>query len=256
MRKVRIPQSILKCHKKAFADYVEAGLKKLLLVNSHDKEYCEYIKSLMIDPKNLSRKKSIVMRNITVLGRVVKTIEAIKVKYQNKNWCPLEDALRKLFDYTYCFERGQNPGKWDTGQYIKGMVDMGLAYCPYCNRHPLESYTTSGEKTHKGPLDHFYDKAKYPYLALSIYNLIPVCDKCNNEKGSKATSLSSHTHPFHDDFHGLVAFSVAEDPLDALYDKKNECTIKLCQTEKQRSMAAVKFASDIELVNRYNSTDG
>ena len=31
-------------------------------------------------------------------------------------------------------------------------------------------------------LDHFYPKSEYPYLALSFYNLIPVCSVCNKIK--------------------------------------------------------------------------
>lgn len=256
MRKVRMPRAILRCHKNAFAAYVEDGLKKLLKANSHYKGCCEYIRCLMIDSNEVSKKKSIVIRNIRELACVVSAVGSVKAKYPRMRWSQLEKSLKKLFNYGYRFVNGNNLIKWDTGQYIKGMVDAGLEYCPYCNRHPLESYATSDGKTHKGPLDHFYDKTKYPYLALSIYNLIPVCDKCNNEKGTKATSLSSHTHPFHDDFHGLVAFSVAEKPLVALFGKKKRCTIELCQRKKQRSAAAVKLARDIELVNRYNDNDG
>ena len=35
----------------------------------------------------------------------------------------------------------------------------------------------------KAQLDHFYDKDKYPYLAVSRYNLVPCCPTCNGIGG-------------------------------------------------------------------------
>jgi hypothetical protein len=61
--------------------------------------------------------------------------------------------------------------KWKVINY------SGVLTCPYCNRH----YTTSlnKQKRVKPEIDHFYPKAKYPFLALSFYNLIPSCSLCN-----------------------------------------------------------------------------
>lgn len=256
MRKVKIPRDVCMRHEKAFATYVENGLNELLVTNKDDKAYCEYIKCLMIDPNASSNGKSIVVRNVRELALVVSAVDSVKGRYPHKNWSVLEKSLKSLFNYTNRFVKGCNSEQWDTGQYIKMMIDAGLMYCPYCNSHLLEAYQTSGGKMHKGPLDHFYDKNRYPYLALSVYNLVPVCDQCNHEKLSKPTSIVSHTHPFHDDFHGLVAFSVDEKPLDALYGDTKTCTITLCKKQKRRSSAAVKLATDIELVRRYNDSNG
>lgn len=253
MRKVKMPRSVLTRHKQAFADYVEDGLKKLIVKYANVKEYCEYIRCLMIHSNESFKTKSIVIRNVMELARVVTAVDSVKRRYPRRGWSRLEKDLKKLFNYTYRFVNGNNSKKWDTGQYIKMMIGAGLKYCPYCNYHPLESYLTSVGKRHKGPLDHFYDKKRYPYLALSIYNLVPVCDQCNHEKLTKPTSLCSHTHPFHDDFHRLVVFSV-QDPFKALYG--NKCKIKLCPLQEKRSPEAVKLACDIELVNRYNAGAG
>ena len=248
-----IPRSVLIRHKEAFADDVENSLNNLIVQYAHVKEYCEYIRCLMIAPNESFKKKSIVIRNVMELARVVSAVDSVKGRYPRKGWSRLEKDLKRVFNYTYRFVKGNNSKRWDTGQYIQMMIDAGLIYCPYCNCHPLEAYPTGGGKTHKGPLDHFYDKARYPYLALSIYNLVPVCDQCNHEKLTKPTSLGSHTHPFHDDFHNLVVFSV-QDPLKALYG--NTCKIELCPLQEKRSPEAVKLACDIKLVNRYNAGAG
>ena len=49
--------------------------------------------------------------------------------------------------------------------------------CPYCNRNYIYYLSKTGEI--KPQIDHFYPKSKYPYLALSFYNLIPSCHTCN-----------------------------------------------------------------------------
>ncbi|MFX8327742.1 hypothetical protein ABTL71_18955, partial [Acinetobacter baumannii] len=49
--------------------------------------------------------------------------------------------------------------------------------CPYCNRSYI--YYISRRKEIKPQIDHFFPKSKYPFLAMSFYNLIPSCQTCN-----------------------------------------------------------------------------
>ena len=48
----------------------------------------------------------------------------------------------------------------------------GFNTCVYCNAA-------------EGDIDHFYDKATYPFLCTSFFNLVPCCSSCNG-KGKKA----------------------------------------------------------------------
>lgn len=51
-----------------------------------------------------------------------------------------------------------------------------ITVCPYCNR----DYINSRSKVSVGAqLDHFYPKSLYPFFALSLYNLVPICGTCN-----------------------------------------------------------------------------
>jgi len=59
--------------------------------------------------------------------------------------------------------------------------------CFYCNKDFITNFEKQDDKLISTfQLDHFYDKGKYPYLALSFYNLIPSCSVCNSTtvKGS------------------------------------------------------------------------
>lgn len=42
--------------------------------------------------------------------------------------------------------------------------------------------------------DHFYDKSDYPYLSMSLYNLIPSCSSCNHQK--RITQLDIRYNPY------------------------------------------------------------
>lgn len=59
---------------------------------------------------------------------------------------------------------------------------LDVKVCPYCNRCLIEPINDGVvKKTVVGELDHFYCKSKYPYLAVSLYNLVPSCGICNGK---------------------------------------------------------------------------
>lgn len=74
---------------------------------------------------------------------------------------------------------------------------LDIRVCPYCNRQ----YTFTLSKEHIRPqFDHYFPKSKYPYLALSFYNLIPCCGTCNLSKSDLDTKASPILYPYLDEF--------------------------------------------------------
>lgn len=65
---------------------------------------------------------------------------------------------------------------------------LNVRVCPYCNRNYVYSYNG----VHTCQLDHFFSKTKYPILAVSFYNLIPVCGGCNNKKSDQDFLFNPH----------------------------------------------------------------
>jgi len=57
---------------------------------------------------------------------------------------------------------------------------LNISVCPYCNRNTIYSINNGTKRTSE--LDHYYPQSKYPYFALSFYNLIPSCKVCNKIK--------------------------------------------------------------------------
>ncbi|CUV65538.1 conserved hypothetical protein [Sulfurovum sp. enrichment culture clone C5] len=54
--------------------------------------------------------------------------------------------------------------------------------CYFCNIEFINKFSTSKKTKNGFTLDHFMDKGTYPYLALSLYNLVPSCYVCNSSK--------------------------------------------------------------------------
>ena len=71
--------------------------------------------------------------------------------------------------------------------------------------------------------DHFFDKATYPFLSMSLYNLIPSCPVCNQGKANRLLTLDFH--PYYADIGNLFKFEV-KDPL-SLYIATNTDQVEL-----------------------------
>jgi len=61
----------------------------------------------------------------------------------------------------------------------KTLKQLEWSGCPYCNRNFITGFTNTNATQVTFQMDHFFPKSKFPYLALSIYNLIPSCPTCN-----------------------------------------------------------------------------
>jgi len=73
---------------------------------------------------------------------------------------------------------------------------LNVTVCPYCNRSFTHTINEDNGKT-RPEFDHFFIKTKYPFLSVSLYNLIPSCHVCNsNLKGSKDFFRTPHINPF------------------------------------------------------------
>ena len=88
---------------------------------------------------------------------------------------------------------------------------LNIKVCPYCNHNFTLYIDILGKTNMKGlfQFDHFYDKSDYPYLSMSLYNLIPSCPSCNHQK--RTTQLDLRYNPYFkaisDEFHFKVVDS-------------------------------------------------
>lgn len=116
---------------------------------------------------------------------------------------------------------------------------LNIGVCPYCNRN--YTFTVQSSNGSVRPVfDHFYDKGKYPFLALSFYNLIPSCHICNSSfKCQKPFSTQTHLHPYIDDFNSIAKFTFI--PLDvSIYQKLARFDYKNIELKFEKVHSKVK----------------
>jgi hypothetical protein len=116
-------------------------------------------------------------------------------------------AVVDIFGYDKHFRTTKTKGLWLAAQ-------LNIKSCPYCNsQYTLFIQRSDRTGRAKFQFDHFYSKNRFPYLGVSLYNLIPSCSPCNLIKGDTATALDTHYHPYHMDLAAISAFS-AEVPIE------------------------------------------
>lgn len=74
---------------------------------------------------------------------------------------------------------------------------MDVPVCPYCNRQ--YTFTLASGKS-RPQMDHYYPRDLYPYLAVSLYNLVPCCAVCNTAKGPLDTMKDPILYPYDEGF--------------------------------------------------------
>lgn len=104
-----------------------------------------------------------------------------------------DDINIKYFDYETIIDYKKD--KHTHAYWL--MNELRVNTCPYCNRQ----YTfTIEDKGIRPQFDHFYPQSKYPYLALSFYNLVPSCPTCNQIKLDKPINKNPYIEGFGNDY--------------------------------------------------------
>lgn len=119
--------------------------------------------------------------------------EKLRRKMSRHEYATLDALLRKIFDYDSFTAKRKK--RWSA---YKLCNTLAYRVCPYCHyAHML--VTEEGKKSIRPDLDHYYPQHRYPYLALSLQNLIPSCSVCNSRlKGGEDMGTKPYLHPLKD----------------------------------------------------------
>lgn len=156
--------------------YIEDRVKNFIKINIH--------KLLFASPKKLSRYTEIVDNYFSGLFRNT-------------------SGHRRKTDFGKDILKAFNYDGYRDNVLVKLAEKLNVKTCPYCNMHYTlfaekeETKEDDGEidKLAKFQFDHFFDKSDYPFLSMSLYNLIPSCAVCN--QGKSTHQLSLRFHPYH-----------------------------------------------------------
>lgn len=118
--------------------------------------------------------------------------------------------------------------RYDTFSVRKSAYDIlkiqKVTVCPYCNRQYI--FTLENHKV-RPQFDHYYPKSIYPYLALSIFNLIPSCSICNQAKSSFDTYDCPILYPYEEEFGDEVRFRIISNDIKYIHGMTDDFNLYL-----------------------------
>lgn len=186
--------------------YHEKGNKKVFEKNEKNNKW----KITLAELNELIRNKFEPYKNDFNLEKLItldyKELCDLKVFIDdNKDLTKLTEIQKDYF-YTL-YQRLKKP------EYIK---DLDITVCPYCNRNYIFNFKKSKSLEATAQLDHFFDKSTYPYFSVSIFNLVPSCQTCNQRKSKKQTDIY---HPFIESLNDDMKFGLKIKDSKFYYDK-------------------------------------
>ena len=152
--------------------------------------------------------------------------EEIGLKYNSKN-----NIVKKLFNYDKATSTNFKPKTSKIQPKISTFVENKLEIhtCYFCNIEFINKFKFSADGKFKNgfTLDHYIDKGKYPYLALSLYNLIPSCYTCNSKvkRVHSVETLSPTSSNF--DFDDKVKFKTFMQNKNSQIEQKEDFSLLL-----------------------------
>jgi hypothetical protein len=176
--------------------------------------------------------------NISSFKRRYKNIQSRVIEYV-EIW---NEKLFTIFDYNKFIIKGNG---WNAYEYT---MKLGVTVCPYCNRNYIHTVTKDSGST-RAELDHFYPKSLYPFLSISLYNLIPSCHVCNsNLKGAKNFFKNQHLHPFENKYQNEMKFKLdfEDAEIKNIYPNLNQFNIDFELNNKLNEFGVTMINNSIE----------
>lgn len=159
------------------------------------------------------------------------------------------EVAHQLFSQLIDYDEFSKKDGWETRAWSAYKLCASTRYviCPYCHMAPIDTKLPTDESpdSYRPNLDHFYAKGRYPYLALTLGNLIPSCERCNGPalKHNADFITLPHLHPQSDPesvvFELSLRFPLAAGSQDtlSLYDSPNNYEINLMPNGKESAKA-------------------
>ena len=121
-----------------------------------------------------------------MLRTIIQDVERWKLAVSPPERQQFNINCKRLFDYGAFAAKGAK--HWSAYALCR---ESSYRLCPYCQLSlAVTVYRDHKEKALRPTLDHFYPKHLYPYLALSLFNLIPSCYSCNSSLKGKLDFFS------------------------------------------------------------------
>lgn len=208
--------------------------------------------------KILKSKHKKIYEKLYIKGKV-NHIEVTKLILADK--AALEEYIKEFGDYSGSKQDAdtllRDVFKYEN--YSKRMVvgemlrKMNVSVCPYCNRQYI--FTLAKGKV-RPQLDHYFPKSSYPYLALSLYNMVPSCSICNMAKSALDTIKTPILYPFDDEMGSDIFFEIRRKKnsnyVRIIQGLSNEFSIGINTDKATKKILAVNQMDKLHLNELYN----
>lgn len=229
-----------------FHDTIKKRLKGLEY-NSQNKGQKEFVRKLI---SNLS---------LLLIGTPPKLkafIDSLHVEYTNiatqKVYKPNKvNGKRRKQTFSKGLLQAMGYENYRENKLVELSCMLNIKVCPYCNHNFTLYIDILGKTKMKGlfQFDHFYDKSDYPYLSMSLYNLIPSCSSCNHQK--RTIQLDIRYNPYFkaisDEFHFKVM-----DSFKLRSGKKGVDKIDIKIERNARGQGINELQEDLHLEEQYS----
>ena len=122
--------------------------------------------------------------------------------------------------------------------------------CYYCNIDFINTFKKNNETKNAFTLDHVLEKADYPFLALSLYNLVPSCYVCNSKVRDSKIPFDDFSPTKKDfDFDERVNFKSFISNVNLQIEKEQDFYIKLIENYSNKYD---KYIESLNLNDRYD----
>ncbi|AZA73766.1 HNH endonuclease [Chryseobacterium indoltheticum] len=209
-----------------------------LKTKNHNYSFDESVKDLLkvdiIDKLLLSEPRDLVI--------LTQQIDAVVL--EEKETVALEDLFKKSGYKTF----------FQTNNGREFLNHLNRSTCSYCNRNYTINITS---KNASAQLDHWFPKDKFPFLALSFFNLIPSCSSCNHMKGNSdkdkgwwsTTALDELIHPYFEEADHKFKF-------DFNFEKStNNLFVLFRDVEGDKTMKTLKFNLTKEIYQAHSELE-
>jgi len=148
-----------------------------------------------------------------------RNLQKVKKKELNKE-------IFKIFDYNKFISHKNNYA-------IQLAQKLDCKVCLYCNRQFTFTVINKKNRKTRPEFDHFFDKNTNPYLALSLYNLVPACPICNSRlKHRNRFELNSNIHPLIESAEKIIKFKIKTNSIDILDGSTSNIDIEVVKHNK------------------------
>lgn len=259
-----IEEAHRKClQKKILAKLDKINVDKYTKSVSKRKSFQEYLQFII----ECVKERDCLVADAQKLGAIVDEVENRFFKRKRIGARTVLGRINKAISIAFGYEafrdkKGRRNDDWG-GEVLMRRLLKNVRYCPYCNAETVYAVEMETGEKRRAPLiksafDHYYPKGRYPFLSVSLYNLIPSCYRCNSQfKTAHYEKLRMCYHPYVDSVDESAKFILRRIPVSVWFNEDADVAVEIFLSSKnnttKKQQKQLANYNDLFQVNRVYS---